>query len=276
MPEVEFQWTQDSWDQEDEGVAPRPSSRRHKLAWFGVIALAIVAFEVTADPALTTVLGCLKFGWEEVRLARWLKRTDPDRGRGRICSRFYLAFGLWRVSLVATVVALAVAYVAVNLEEFGKPPLAAETAPGFAEAFQLAIVGFLLSSVVSGLAAISAARHKLKVWVGPEARWAMEQKTWPPRTDDNRRVTSNWANPVVLSAIITYTIVGLVLVFIAVSSLIPKNFDASSLGLGLMMVFMIGAPIIILVLKERVEKRMIAASAESCWSYHVSGSQPDQ
>ncbi len=205
------------------------SSRNEKLAWFGVIALAVVAFEATADPALSTALGCLKFGWNEVRLARWLKRTDPDRKRGRICSRFYLAWGLWRVSLVATAMMFVIAFAYAAIE--GKPAnggMRAGPPPGFVTAFFLALAGFVLSSMVSSLAVISALRHRVRVWLGPEASWARAEKIWPPHAVARRRETSNRTKTILLSALITGLMFGLL--FVLLPSRTPSGPQGGALG----------------------------------------------
>ena len=72
-----------------------------RLAWPLVLVVGFLLFELTADPALGILLGCLKFGWDELRFSRRLRRQDPDPVRGRVCARFYEAFALWKVSLVA-------------------------------------------------------------------------------------------------------------------------------------------------------------------------------
>lgn len=264
MPEPDFSWTQDQWDIGEEAVERRASARNNKLAWFGVIAVAVVVFELTADAALSTAIGCLKFGWEEVRLARWLKKTDPDRRRGRICSRFYLAWGLWRVSLVATAMMFILAFAYGSLE--AKAGVAPGPPPGFISACLLAMGGFLLCSLISSLAVISAWRHRIKVWVGPEVRWAREEGAWPPQAATRRRTTTNRTKAIVLSALITGFIFGLLVVVIPLSFSFPQQKKSETLFITLMMLFMIGVPVLILCLLEVLGARMIALSPEACWA----------
>jgi hypothetical protein len=85
--------------------------RRHHFGWIGLGIVTFIVFELTADPALTVALGCLKFGWDELATARWLRKNDPDRRRGRIASRFYAAWALWRVSGVAVAMMMVAIFV---------------------------------------------------------------------------------------------------------------------------------------------------------------------
>jgi hypothetical protein len=276
MTQAKFQWTQDSWGPEDGSVAPRASSRNEKLAWFGVIALAVVAFEVTADPAVTTILGCLKFGWEEVRLARWLKRTDPDRKRGRICSRFYLAWGFWRVSLVATAMMFILVFVHAAIEGKQANGGPAGPPPGFIGATLLALAGFLLSAMVSSLAVISALRHRVRVWLGPEVKWAREESIWPPQSAmPRRRVSTNRTKVILLSALITGGVIGFLVVLLPLSHAFPQQQAPDAVLFVFMMGFMIGGPFLMLCLLELLGSRMIAPTPEACWAdageFHRSG-----
>ena len=52
------------------------------LVWFILISTGWVLFELTANPALSAVVACLKFGWNDSLTARWMRRTDPNRARG--------------------------------------------------------------------------------------------------------------------------------------------------------------------------------------------------
>ena len=77
-------------------IGPDEPDRRsgrwlHLSAWV----VALVVFEVTADPSLVVVVGCSKFGWAQLRAARWLRRNDPNTRRGKACRWFYVSWGLW-------------------------------------------------------------------------------------------------------------------------------------------------------------------------------------
>src|SRR6266566_1511806 len=85
----------------------RRSARRWRGAftWTGLLVVGWALYELTTQPALGAVAVCLKFGWEDFRTARWLRRRDPDRRRGRACFWLYVGNGLWKTAVVAVVMA---------------------------------------------------------------------------------------------------------------------------------------------------------------------------
>ncbi len=141
--------------------------RRNRLAWLAVIAIGVIVFELTASPVLTVLVGCLKYGWDELRGARRLKRLDPNPVRGRVCARFLTAFGLWKVSGIAFLLFFLVAFLySMFFDPFrwaggpGGPPVEHLTA------FLLAVISFLLSCLWSLIAIASALLYRVQVWVG--------------------------------------------------------------------------------------------------------------
>jgi hypothetical protein len=154
----------EGWTPQGDLGTPRPN----RLAWPGFIALSCVIFELTANPSLALALGCVKFGWDDFRLARRLKRCDPDPVRGRVCARFTTACGLWKITMVATILM----FVLVPTIPHPHRAKKARAAPGpevprtLVTATLLAIFGFGLSAATSTLAVVSAWRHRVKVWVG--------------------------------------------------------------------------------------------------------------
>jgi hypothetical protein len=263
MPEAEFRWTQDDWGTQEEATALQESRRNNRLAWFAVITLAFVVFELTANAMLSMALGCLKFGWDQYRMSRWLKRTDPNRTRGRICSWFYLAWGFWRSSLVATAVMFAIPFGVMLIE--GKQPNAPkrDLPSESLMALLLAFLGFSASGAISTVAVVSALRRKVKVWVGPEVRWAIEDGVWPPQLASRRRLTKNRAGWIIASAGIMD--LGFVILVSALLALGRKD----QVGLG--GVAFIGfnifvLPLSILMVKDTVSRILIAHSPEACWA----------
>ena len=243
--------------------APKPDGRGaerrvNRLTWLVVAALAFLAFELTANPALALALGCLKFGWNDFRTAHRLRRIDPDRQRGRVCARFYRAWGLWKISIVATVLMFAIVCVHGPFGPAGgnAPPGQANVPPAsFLTACLLAMLGFGASSVVSSVAIVSALRRRVKVWVGSRV---------------------NRAKTVILSALISnLTVVGII-GLCALASAIPMPRALSSpLAFTLAFVlFFLGLPTLILVVLEALTDRIVCQTAQRAVGPSRSTCQP--
>src|SRR3954463_10639675 len=86
----------------DESRSSRPT-RANGLAWLAIVGASLLIFELTSTPSLAVALGCLKFGWHDFLTARRIRIADPDHHRGRVRACFTLAWGLVKVSLIATV-----------------------------------------------------------------------------------------------------------------------------------------------------------------------------
>src|SRR5262245_26359259 len=84
----------------EQSESPRRAGR-WPIGWVGLFALAWVMYELTHSPAVASVCICLKFGWEDFRAAVWQWRNDLVRGRSESLLCLYLAWGLWKVALVA-------------------------------------------------------------------------------------------------------------------------------------------------------------------------------
>src|SRR4051812_15316482 len=78
-----------------------PRSWGVHVSWSALFLLGWLLYEATSQPGLAAAVTCAKFGWSDWRAAWWLRRVDPDWRRGRTCFWFYLAFGLWKVAVMA-------------------------------------------------------------------------------------------------------------------------------------------------------------------------------
>src|SRR5205807_7892047 len=95
----------------------RPARRWHgAFTWTGLLVVGWMLYELTAQPALGAVAVCLKFGWEDFRTARWLRRRDPERRRGRACFWLYAGNGLLKTAGVAFVMTFAMVTVAMGVD----------------------------------------------------------------------------------------------------------------------------------------------------------------
>src|SRR5262245_64866971 len=79
---------------------------RGPVIWGLVISIAIVAYELTAQPALAVVTVSLKMGWGRFSTAAWLLRRDPNRRRGHACFWFYVGSGFWLTAVTGFVLFL--------------------------------------------------------------------------------------------------------------------------------------------------------------------------
>jgi hypothetical protein len=158
----------------------RAEGWRPRLTWTALFLLGLLLYELTSQPGLAAAVTCIKFGWSDFQVARWLRRVDPDRGRGRVCFWFYLAFGLWKVAILATVMMITLLFVASLLHpgrrRLGGPVLL----PVLAGTFIAAGIGFGLSFWATYVALWSALKHRVKVWLGFAPHRARKERFWPP------------------------------------------------------------------------------------------------
>lgn len=222
-----------------------------RLAWPLVLVVGFLLFEFTADPALGILLGCLKFGWDELRFSRRLRRQDPDPVRGRVCARFYEAFALWRVSLVALgVMFLAIMIHGATLDRVRPPGQPAPEGPPreFITAGLILIVGFGAAALSSILAVIAALRHKVKVWVG---------------------YRYNRLKPILLSVILFWGVPLLLMAFFTPLMMAggpAPGKPAVGLLIGAMfVVFYVIFPVGLLLFVGWLESRIAALSPVECW-----------
>ena len=220
--------------------------RRNRLVGFLFLAAAVICFELTANPALSVALGCLKFGWHDAYLGHRLKRADPNRARGRVCAWFYLALGLWKISIVATFLMFGSAMLFGAIEGPNKRPNPANPDPGFVAfmtACALAMLGFGLSALVSSFAVLSALRYRIRVWVG---------------------VRKNHARLMLLTALMTDSMVIALFAVIFFGDKVAGLAISPAILTGLLLGAMIVAGVLILVTLGALE-RVIARTPEECW-----------
>ena len=249
-------------DAEQLGVDPKP--RRGTSPWFFLAAAGFIIFELTSDPALTVVVGCVKFGWDELATARWLRRNDPDRRRGRIVGRFYTAWSLWKISMVAAAMMfLIVAIFGVLSKKAGIGPGLGQPPPGFSTAISVAILGFVASALTSIVAVLSAWRNGTRVWLGHEARAARREGVWPPSWMTLSRSRGNRVPMIILSALITITTALGMFLLLAPLGGPGKRIGATGGAVVLAMMFVL--PVFLLVAREFFAKRIAAKTPWECW-----------
>jgi len=243
------------WSARPGAVTGAAGRRRNRATWLVVSALGFLVFELTADPALAVALGCVKVGWDEFRTARRLRRDDPDPVRGRVCAHFYRAWGLWKISMMATALMFAITWATIPFLLQQKKANRGPSLPsGIVTAMLIAMTGFVLSAGASGHAVISALCNGIKVWVG---------------------VRTNRAKTVLLSAIITAVTTLWLALIIVLENWLPIQPRSPGLLLAIF-VPLLGAPVAILIALEMLERRMIARSPAECWAEHLPSRTQDR
>jgi hypothetical protein len=250
------------WSAEEPGSRP---SRRHWpdwLSWPTLAAIGLLAYELTAQAALGAVVACAKFGWNDLLTALWLRRTDPRRGRGRTCFWLFLASGLWKVAIAATVVLFATVVIArPQRVPQGAPAGAGAPVPViFIASCQQAFVGFVLCSLATAVAFGSAWRHQVKLWLHPDVHRARREGFWPPLSARSDR--SNQAVGLLQTSLILAIVPCCLAVIVPLSSVVKPGGPI----MWISMLLMIGLPAIgILLLKDQAEKRLLARIPADCW-----------
>ena len=152
-----------------------PASYRwtERISWGTTLPLGWLIYELTAQPSFALVVACAKFGWNDFLTAHWLLRTDPDQGRGRTCFWFYVASGLWKITVAAFVITGSILILMVALN--GKPPR------GLFDAGLTAAIGITLLAVIPLVGVMHARVFKVKVWVDSSIHAYRRHDIWPPQ-----------------------------------------------------------------------------------------------
>ncbi len=151
---------------------------RWHLGWPAVLLAGWLLYECTAQPAIGVIVACAKFGWADVRTAWWLRRIDPDSGRGRACFWWYVTFGLWKVAVTATL-AMGLLVYGVAMAGQGQPGKLPPS-PVLQGALIAAACGFGLSFFSSYVALWAAWHHGVRIWLGIAPHRARAGRFWPP------------------------------------------------------------------------------------------------
>jgi hypothetical protein len=222
-------------------ASERPPARRVRGAWLAVGFLALVVFDLTANPVLGVAVGCLKFGWDELATARWLWARDPIRARGRVVALHQAAWALGRVTLVAIALMLFVSWASQPILALMR--MRGRNVPNVADEFVaagLVALGFSLATATVATIAVAAAWwSRVRVWVGPEAKVARKLDRWPPSSipvfpvyNRARGVALVSAALVVFPVLLAITLIFAVLGHLAIVALGPPAGLAITAGGG--------------------------------------------
>jgi hypothetical protein len=219
---------------------------RRYLSWPLLITLAWVVYELTAQPTVAVVVGCAKFGWDDMQTAAWLRRTDPLRARAWACFWFHLACALWKVAGIAAGVMLLIIILMPILQQPQKLVLILGPA-----ALEM-LCGFLLASLLSWSAACFAWRKRVRIWLDSKLHYARNRRSWPPNATGRNNAGPILAGSLQL-ALATITASVCLLAVWAQLSIKPL--------LGLLAIAVLTA----CVLARRIARNVVAVAPHECW-----------
>jgi hypothetical protein len=163
------------------------SWQRH-LTLPGLLALGFLVFEATSQPALGIVVVCVKFGWNDLLTAYWLRMRDPVAGRGRTCFWLYLNSGFLKIGGSAFGFCLLLAIIQSLVDAKNPAPVKGknEAALVINHTAVLGMAAFALGSLFALPTLWWAWRTGTKLWLDSALHRARRLDHWPPsRTDSN-------------------------------------------------------------------------------------------
>ncbi len=245
-----------------------PPKWESPLTWSTLIVAGWALYELTTQPILASLVICLKFGWEDFRTAAWLRRVDPYRPRAKACCALYIASGLWKTAITATIMFFALALV--SAPGRAGPPGAGENRdvpPTFIGSVLAALIGYALLALTTCCALWLSLKHGIKLWLDSAVHRARRQNHWPPTTLCEGRI--NRARRVLLTTLVVLVVP---VSFIVIGNIVPagpQDVGRQRMGAGwavsLMFAAMIGPAVMILGLRDLLAKRVVALTARECW-----------
>jgi hypothetical protein len=195
----------------DAGEGDGAGSRPNYLLWSLLFGIGFLVYELTAQPALSVAVVCAKFGWSDLQSALWLRRVDPDRRRGRCLFWLYLAGGLWRLAVAASIamVLLLLIQACVSHPRAGRMlpnALLEMVSATLLEAF----AGFGAATLAVYTALAGARGARLRLWLDVGVHRARRENVWPPAVWRGNRA------PRVLMTAFIFTLIALISLLILV------------------------------------------------------------
>ena len=179
-----------------------------------LVVVATVLFVWFAPAMLAAMTPCLLAGWRDLRVARWLRRVDPDRLRGRLVARCHIVQAMIKICCISFVLLMTIVCLEVGRESAGGTKLSPD---GQAPPSVIAIMVIWLACLpIAWLVAMwtvcSAVGNHRRLWLGPESTAAWRSGYWPPLAPANYRQSANGVKWVIWMAVIPTTVLaGIVL-----------------------------------------------------------------
>jgi hypothetical protein len=234
-----------------------------------LVALGWFIFELTAQPALGAVAVCVKFGWNDFRTAWWLRERDPNRRRGAACFSLFVASAFSKMAVSAFVLMFAYGLVNALLQ----PPQPANQGanwdalvPVFIAMSLTLLLGFGISALATARALWLALRFHCKLWLDPAVHQARRCDVWPPNVPTSN---TNRARPLIFTGLfmIYFPIMFAALVIVAGMAWDGRGPQQEWLAPFFLsiVVAIISGPILMLLARDFLAKRVLAQYAEECW-----------
>jgi hypothetical protein len=248
-----------------------PPRRRPSLVLPLLFALGFLVYELTANPGLGAAIACTKFGWDDFLTARWLRRRDLDRRRGRAEFWLFVAVGLWKTAVTGVVVIFGVGFLEATLRP---PPQIGQAPPPPSDAIVGALLtaffGFTLSSLATLRAFVTALRFRVRLWIDGKVHRDRRADRWPPLTTEGRK---NRAGAVLFTALFLGTIVVLAVFRVVLRSALRGwaggGAQGQQLADTLTNLFCFGVflivPVLMLVCRDILGQLALAHSPAECW-----------
>lgn len=257
----------------DKGPREKPAFLRH-WDWFLVLSVAWLLFDLFMQPVLSIVIASFKFGWNDFSNGLWLWVKDSNARRGRTCFVFYVATGLWRITVTTfaiTLLGLLVYgfWLGMNPPERAANPDKANDDIVTGVSMMIVMLCFVLSSLSTWLAIYMALRNRVRVWIDSTVRYSRRSGIWPPepvgKNQLSRAVTSSL---VFLSVILLGTSIGVLASAAKQAGAIPEWLVA------LPLLATVGCGVILLAGRSWLLRKLTAISAADCWGPIRSDAEP--
>ncbi len=186
--------TDDSPVQAAHPEAKEPSPSWISRYWGFWLVMAFIVYETTSQPALATLIACIKVGWDEFSMAGWLLRVDPDRKNVFSKMALYIGYGLWKIAIAACLVLIGVVFLLNTFQPRGGAPLFMVVIMTIRGSLAALMLGFVLSTFFTLLAFITALLGGGRLYVGQAVSAARAGRYWPPVTVERGILGLNLGN----------------------------------------------------------------------------------
>jgi hypothetical protein len=191
---------------------------------------------------LAVVSVCAAVAWNDFARARHVRRSIPDPAAGLISSRFAYGWAFWKFGCTAAGLAYMMGLGAFIPGPIVGPAVFSRWIELLVSLAALLVVGFTASSVLTALGLRAALRNGMRVWIGEGVNQAR-------------------------ALLLTLLMVGFVaVIFLVCVSLVvflssnPTGQSKVSLGLGLVVILVLCAPLPLLWTLDAIARRVLASS----------------